>query len=77
MCAFEEIVEFSPNSLSSGSILALSKKVICSNGCVDLNFWGAVTTINYLVVLKPTQNLLLCVSSMINKQFKELAATVS
>lgn len=38
---------------------------------------GAVTTSNYLVILRPTQNLLLCVSSMINKRLKELAAAAS
>lgn len=37
---------------------------------------GCRITINYLVILKPTQNLLLCVSSMINKQLMELASTV-
>lgn len=50
--------------------------MICSNGCVDFNF-GMQINSYYLVILKPAQNLLLCVSSMINKQLMELASTVS
>lgn len=72
----EKLLNFSPILCLQGKFFPFPKEVICSNGCVDVDF-EMKKKINYLVILKPTQNLLLCVSSMINKRLMELASTVS